>query len=146
MTEPLPPEVYASYSIGNPFDPVGEGRFTVELKTNDDVVLTHERQRSQRKWVAVAENLLRPAFEAALTTAGFPTMPSVKVSAAGAESFKLSVRDVEGKTNGISGFDSPEYADVGRLFLQIIGQMTGSELLGFMPRMTATYIRDCRPA
>lgn len=146
MLEPLAADAYASYSDGNPWAPVGEGKFTIELKVDNTVVLTHEQRQTRRQWIAAAEETLKPTFEAMLAASGFPTMPSVRMAAAGADSFELSARDREGRQLGVSGFHSPEYKEVARLFLQIIGQMTGSELLGFMPRMTAAFIREPRPA
>ncbi|MGE0401924.1 MAG: hypothetical protein AB7T06_34795 [Kofleriaceae bacterium] len=138
----LPDEVRIRYETGNAHAPTGIGSICIDVHYDDSVRLINERHGKQRVWLAWLEPTFAPAFAGATSEAGFPGSPSVRIAPAGASSFAVSVRADDGTIQYASGFLSPEYGPVSRLFMRLVGQISGDAVLGFLPDSETTFVRD----
>lgn len=138
---PLAP-VRVEYSYGNSHAPMGNGSFTIKVSPDDRVELIHQRYEASRTWIGTATPALWAQFAAAVQSASFPAMPTTRSAPPGSESFALSVTDEHGRSQEVSGFPSPEYRDVSFLFLQIVAQMSGDEVLRFQVPSDALFVAD----
>lgn len=128
------------YSVGNPHAPIGNGAITVELAADGAVRLVVEKHPSRREWAGRAEAALWATLSSALAGAGFPAKPSRVTAPPGTASFELQVERADGRIEATSGFPSPEYKDVSVLFMTIVSQMTGKEVLGFELPSETRYV------
>jgi hypothetical protein len=144
--ETLPAEVRIRYESGNAHAPVGNGSIRIDVHHDNSVRLTNDRHGNERTWLGWIEPEFVAAFDNAVAKAGFPTAPSVMTAPPGTRSISLTVRRDDGAIEVASGFPSPEYKDVSLLFNQIVGQMSGSAVLGFVPESAARFVRDSTPA
>lgn len=134
--------VSVTYSYGNSHAPMGSGSFTIKVSPDNRMELVHQRYEANRTWVGTATPALWTKFTAAVQAASFPAMPTTRSAPPGSESFALSVTDEHGRSQEVSGFPSPEYRDVSFLFLQIVAQMSGDEVLGFQVPSDALFVAD----
>lgn len=135
-------DLVARYREGNPQDPIGIGSLCVEIDADLRVTLTHECRGTIRRWGARAATALSPALAAALSSAGFPSRPSQQTAAPGSSSFELMARGPDGAVATVTGFDSPEYNEIGRFFSALVAQVSDDPTLAFSMPGTAAYVVD----
>ncbi len=139
---PAPPQLVTRYSEGTPDAPLGPGRWTVELRSDDTIRVIHEKQGTRVEWRARALPPLAATISTRLTAANFPAKPSVREAPAGTRSFSIMAPAPDDDLGLVSGFISPEYAPVRDLFADVVGQVTGDRVFGATLPIETPYVTD----